>query len=147
MKTTKKNFYIKVLTNFTLAKFISASITITMVAGIKYAITGNIIIDNSNFFTNIGVGLLGYTINTGFVGLFSDYLGIKGLNFNLKELLFGLEKIQLADTSPPKVSDKLKVKLYLAMDSGEQSNTRPLDKGKGVESTLPSPAGGRGFSG
>lgn len=33
------------------------------------------------------------------------------------------------------------------MNSEEQANPRPLDKGKGVEYTVPSPAGGRGFSG
>lgn len=118
MKTTTKNkFYIKVLANFTLAKLISALITIPILAAIKYAITGNIYIDPSYLFTNIGVGLLGFTINTGFIGLLSEYLGIKGLNLSLKELTFGLEKIQLGDTTPPKVSDKLKVKLYMAMDS------------------------------
>jgi len=147
MKTTKNKLYIKVLTNFTVAKFISALLTISLLAVIKYAITGNIYIDPSYLLTNIGVGLLGFTINTGFIGLLSEYLGIKGLNLSLKELIFGLEKIQLADTTPPKVSDILKVKQYLAMNSDEQSNSRLLDKGKGIESTEPSPAGGRGFSG
>lgn len=147
MKTKNNKFYIKVLANFTVAKLISALITIPILASFKYAITGNIYIDPSYLFTNIGVGLLGFTINTGFIGLLSEYLGIKGLNFSLKEFAFGLEKIQLAGTTPPKVSDKLKVKLYMPMDSGEQSNSRPLDQGKGVESTVPSPAGGRGFSG
>lgn len=147
MNTRKNKFYIKVLTNFTVAKFISALITISLLAVIKYAITGNIYIDPSYLLTNIGVGLLGFTINTGFKALLSEYFGINGLNLSLKEFIFGLEKIQLADTTPPKVSDKLKVKQYLAMNSDEQSNSRPLDKGKGVESTEPSPAGGRGFSG
>jgi hypothetical protein len=144
MKTKKKKIYIKVLENFTLAKCISALITIPMLAGIRYAITGNISIDPSNFLTNTGLGLLAFTINTSFIGLLSEYLGIKGLNLNLKELFFGLEKIELGDNSPPKVSDKVKFKLYLAMDSDEQSNPRPLDKGKEVESTQPYSAGGRG---
>ena len=142
----KKNI-LKILANFTVAKFISALITITMLAAIKYAITGNIHIDSSNLFTNIGAGLLAFTIKTGFTGLLSEYLGLKGLNLNLKELIFGFEKIQVGDNSPPKVSDKLNIKVYLAMNPDEQSNPRPLDKGKGVESTESLPTGGRGFSG
>jgi len=144
MKTTK-NLYIKVLANFTLAKFISALITITMLAAIKYAITGDFYIEYCHFFTNIGVGLLGFTINTGFVGLLSEYLGIKGLNLNLKELMFGFEKLEIGGSSLTKGSDKLKVKVSFTMDStGEQSNTKPLDKGKGVYTE---PIGARGFSG
>lgn len=144
---TKKNFYTKVFTNFTIAKFISALITITMLAVIKYAVCGNIYIDSCHLFTNIGVGLLGFTINTGFSGLLSEYLGLKGLNLNLKELVFGFEKIQVGVTSPPKVSDKLKVKVYLTMDSDEQSSTTSLDKGKDMGYTQPFPAQAKGFSG
>lgn len=143
---TKQKFFIKVLANFTVAKFISALITISMLAATKYAITGNIYIDPCKLFTNIAVGLLGFTINTGFIGLLSEYLGIKGLNLNLKELFFGFDKIQLGDASPPKVSDKFKVKLYSSMDLDEQPNSRPLDKGKGVESTESYSTRGRGFS-
>jgi hypothetical protein len=141
----KNKLYIKVLANFTLAKFISALITITMLAAIKYAITGNFYIEYCNFFTNIAVGLLGYTINTGFSGLLSEYLGLKGLNLNLKELMFGFEKLEIGGPCLPKGSDKLKLKFTLTMDSGgDESNTKPLDKGKGVYTE---PIGARGFSG
>jgi hypothetical protein len=81
---------------------------------------------------------LGFTINTGFIGLLSDFLGINGINFNLKDLIFGFQTIQVDNTSTPKGVDKFKVKLYLAMESGEFSNTnKPLDKGKGIETTSP----------
>jgi len=143
MKTKIKNKILKILVNFTLAKFMSALITITMLAAIKYAVTGSFYIEYCKFFTNIGVGLLSFTINTGLIGLLSEYLGINGINFNLKELIFGFEKIQVGGTSSPKASDKLKVKVYLAMDSEEQSNpNKPLDKGKGVESGESSFTGG-----
>jgi hypothetical protein len=135
------------LTNVTLAKFISALLTITVLAGIKYVITGNIHIDPSNFFTNIGVGLLAFTIKTVFTDLLSEYLDLKGINFNLKELMFGFKKIQVGDHTPPKVSDKLNIKVYLPMNSDEQSNAGSLDKGKGVESTQSLSAGARAFSG
>lgn len=130
---TKNKIYMKVLANFTIAKFISALITITMLAAIKYSITGSFYIEYSNFPANVAVGLLGFTINTGFVGIFSDYLGLKGLNLNLKELMFGFEKLEIGGPSLPQGSDKLKVKISYAMDSqGEPSNTKSLDKGKGV---------------
>jgi hypothetical protein len=133
-----KNVWQKFLANFTLAKFLSALITITILATIKYAISGNLYIDYCNFWTNIGVGLLGFTINTGFMGLLSDFLGINGINFNLKDLIFGFETIQMGETSIPKGFDKPKIKLCLAMESGESSNcNEPLDKGKGIESTSP----------
>ncbi|AGN74486.1 hypothetical protein (mitochondrion) [Glarea lozoyensis 74030] len=135
------------LTNITLAKLISALFTITVLAAIKYAITGNIHIDPSHFFTNIGVGLLAFTIKTIFTGLLSEYMDLKGINLNLKELMFGYEKIQVGDHTPPKVSDKLNIKVYLPMNSDEQSNAGSQDKGKGVEYTQSLSAGARAFSG
>lgn len=131
------NVFKKVLANFTLAKFLSALITITLLAAIKYIVTGNFYLDYSNFLTNIGVGLLSFTINTGFFSLLSEYLGINGINFNLKELIFGFETIQIGDTYSSNGSDKLKTKVYLAMESNEESNPNiPLDKGKGVQTTV-----------
>ena len=133
----------KALQNFTLAKLISALLTITILATVKYAISGNLYIDYCNFWTNIGVGLLSFTVNTGFIGLLSEYLGINGLNINLKEIIFGFETMQIGDTSSPKVTDKLKVKVYLAMESDEESNSnQKLDKGKGPETTVPSSSTG-----
>lgn len=143
----KNSVLINVLANFTLAKFLSALITITLLATIKYIVTGNFYIDYSNFFTNIGVGLLSFTINTGFFGLLSEYLGINGINFNLKELIFGFETIQMGDAYSSNGSDKLKTKVYLAMESNEEPNPNiPLDKGKGVQTTLPSSTEDRNFS-
>jgi NADH-ubiquinone oxidoreductase chain 3 len=48
-----------ILINFTLAKFAAALLTITMVALIKYSISGNFHINYSDFWNNIGIGLLG----------------------------------------------------------------------------------------
>ena len=137
----------KYLANITLAKFISTLLTITVLAAFKYAITGNIHIDPSHFFTNIGVGLLAFTIKTLFNGLLSEYLDLKGINLNLKELMFGYEKIQVGGHTPPKVSDKDNIKVYLPMNSDEQSNAGSQDKGKGVEYTQSPSAGARAFSG
>jgi hypothetical protein len=129
-------FFLGLLANFTLAKFLSAFFTITLLAGIKYAISGNFHVEYSNFLTNIGIGLLSFTLNTGFVGLFSDYLGLKGINFNLKEFLFGFNVVGVGKASSfaLKEPDNVKIKVYLAMESNDGvSNTENLDKGKGKE--------------
>ena len=49
----------KILFRFTLAKFTGALFTITIVAMIKYSISGNFHIEYSEFWNNVGVGLLG----------------------------------------------------------------------------------------
>jgi hypothetical protein len=123
-----------------LAKFLSALTTITILAGIKYAISGNLHIEYCNFLTNIGIGLLSFTLNTGFFGLLSEYLGIKGINFNFKQFLFGFEAMEVGKSSSytNKGLDNLKLKVYLAMESDEDTiPSKNLDKGKGkeVEST------------
>jgi hypothetical protein len=140
MKTKITKYILKVLVNFTLAKFLSALTTITILAGIKYAISGNLHIEYCNFLTNIGIGLLSFTLNTGFFGLLSEYLGIKGINFNFKQFLFGFEAMEVGKSSSytNKGLDNLKLKVYLAMESDEDTiPSKNLDKGKGkeVEST------------
>jgi hypothetical protein len=137
MKTKIIKFILKVLANFTLAKFISALITITALAGIKYAISGNLHVEYCNFLTNIGIGLLSFTLNTGFLGLLSEYLGLKGINFNLKQFIFGFDAIEVGKSSsfPLKEPDNVKIKVYLAMESNDDvsNSSGNLDKGKGKE--------------
>lgn len=141
MINKKKIFLLTIMSKFTLARFISSLITIIIMTGIKFCITGNFYIEHSDFYTNIVVGLVSFTIGTASLGFLSEYLGIKGIDFNLKELMFGFEKIQVGATSPPYVSDKLKIKVYTSMNSDEQSNSNnSLDKGKGVAPTQPLPS-------
>jgi hypothetical protein len=62
-----KKFYInniviqlnKILFSFTLARFTGALFTITIVAMIKYSISGNFRLEYCEFWNNVGVGLLG----------------------------------------------------------------------------------------
>jgi len=137
MKSKIMKFILKILANFTLAKFISALITITALAGIKYAISGNLHIEYCNFLTNIGIGLLSFTLNTGFLGLLSEYLGLKGINFNLKQFIFGLYVVEVGKPSSflLKGPDNVKIKGYLAMESNDDvsNSSDNLDKGKGKE--------------
>lgn len=122
------------LKNYTLAKFIGAILTSVLVASFKYYISGNLHIEYTEFLQNIGLGLLGWTLNTGLVALFTDYLGIKGFNFNLNQIIFGLNTINVGNEPSPK---DFKPKLYNAMDTDSDSGTnKPLDKGKGVDREL-----------
>ncbi len=121
----------KILFNFTIAKFIGAVVTVTIVAMIKYSISGNFYIEYCEFWSNVGVGLLGWTINSAVIGWLTEYLGIKGINFNFKQFLYGYDTITLGDNSSSK---ELKVKLYNAMESDKELNSgKGLDKGKGID--------------
>lgn len=123
---------LKILGYFTLAKFLSALITIITLAVIKYAISGNLHVECCNLLTNIGIGLLSFTLNTGFFGFLSEYLDLKGINFNLKQFIFGFDVLEAGKPSfLLKEPDNVKIKVYLAMESNESNSSGNLDKGKG----------------
>ncbi len=154
IQTTKKIIN-NILVNFTLAKLGGALVTITIVALIKYLISGDLHINYCEFWNNLGIGLLGWTINTTTIGLLSEYLGLKGINFNLKGLLYGYNTMGAGDGF---TSENFKAKLYNAMESNDEldsryenkgksidkgynedsgeSVTKPLDKGKGIDRTV-----------
>jgi len=109
---------------FTLAKFCGAMFTIIILAAVRYSISGNCHIEFAHFWTNVTTGLLGWTLNTGFRSLFTEYLGINGININLKQILFGFDTMKIGDG--PSVEDA-KPKLYNAM------NSEGSDTGKGLQ--------------
>ena len=119
---------------FTLAKFCGAILTVTILASIKYIISGSFHIEYCDFFNNIAIGLLGWTLNTGIIGWLREYLGIKGINFNLKHLLFGMDTMDLGGKSS---IEDTKSKLYNAMDVDPDSDSsQKPDKGKGIDRNL-----------
>jgi len=130
--------FIRTYTNsYTLAKFFGAIITSVLVASFKYYLSGNFHIEYSEIFQNMGLGLLGWTINTGIVAWLTDYLDIKGFNFSIRQIIYGLDYINTGDE--PK---DFKPKLYNAMDSDSDSGPSiPLDKGKGVDREMYPPFG------
>jgi len=66
----------------------------------------------------------------------TEYLGIKGVNFNLNQILFGMDTMNLGDKSSPSVKE-FKPKLYNAMDVDSEPESGPKpDKGKGVDKEL-----------
>jgi hypothetical protein len=127
---TTKNIINTILVNFTLAKFGAALFTITIVALIKYMISGNLHIDYCEFWNNVEIGLLGWTLNTATISWLSEYFSIKGINFNLKQFIYGYNIIGGGDDS----SSNFKIKLYNAMESEDGSDpSKQIDKGKGID--------------
>jgi len=130
IQTTKKTIN-TILVNFTLAKFTGALVTIIMVALIKYLITGNLHIEYCEFWNNVAIGLFGWTINTATISLLSEYFGIKGINFNLKQFLYGYDTMGAGNDY---TSKDFKAKLYNAMESDDGSDpSKQLDKGKSID--------------
>jgi hypothetical protein len=130
IQTTKKTIN-TMLVNFTLAKFTGALVTIILVALIKYLITGNLHIEYCEFWNNVAIGLFGWTINTATISLLSEYFGIKGINFNLKQFLYGYDTMGAGNDY---TSKDFKAKLYNAMESDDGSDpSKQLDKGKGID--------------
>jgi hypothetical protein len=79
----------------------------------------------------VAIGLFGWTINTATIALFSEYLGIKGINFNLKQFLYGFDTMGAGDNY---TSKDFKAKLYNAMESADGSDpSKQMDKGKGID--------------
>lgn len=122
------NFFI---THFTLAKFLGGLFTALVVAALKYYISGGFHVENSEFTANVGIALLGWTLNTGIVGILTDYLGVKEINFNLKQFIYGFDTMK---TGQDYKIENFKLKLYNAMDSLDESNiSKGLDKGKELD--------------
>lgn len=119
------------LNNFTLAKLLGGLFTAFAVALLKYCISGSLQIDYCEFWNNLGVAFLGWTINTGIISWLTEHLGIKGINFNLNQFIYGFDTMKAGQVY---YGEDFKPKLYHAMGSdGESNPNRGLDKGKGVD--------------
>jgi len=88
----------------------------------------------------MGLELLLLLINTGIISLLVDFLGIRGINFNLRQLLFGFDTMKATTTSSSETIEE-NIKKFLdminiVMESDEdidKGESRQLDKGKGVD--------------
>ena len=118
------------LSTITLAKFVSAFVTIVIISGVKFGISGEFHLEYGYFFSNVAIGLLAWIVNLNLISLLTDWLNLNGINFNLKELLFGFH---VTENSKLDIK-KFKIKRYNAMESDEESGSgKRLDKGKGVD--------------
>lgn len=130
LQTTKKTIN-TLLVNFTLAKFTGALVTIILVALIKYLISGDLHIEYCEFWNNVAIGLFGWTLNTATISWLSEYFGVKGINFNLNQFLYGYNTMGADDDYSSK---DFKAKLYNAMESADESDpSKQIDKGKGID--------------
>jgi len=129
----KKNIHFGLnlfITHFTLAKFLGALLTALIVAALKYYISGSLQIEWDEFWNNVGVAIFGWTFNTGIIVWLTNYLGIKSINFNLKQFIYGFDTVNIGQGSSV---ENFKPKLYNAMDSEDYNIDKVLDKGKGIE--------------
>lgn len=141
-KTQKENLKGKsFLKTFTLNKFIAALFTITTIASVKYGFSGNLTFYLSDFTNNVGIGLLGWTVNTAILGWLTDNLGLKG-NINLHELWYGIDKAKLGDRYY--ILEDIKPQAN-AMNSGEGSSSGPNYNSGGIPHN-PSRSSGSGIS-
>lgn len=116
--------------HFTLAKILGGLSTALFVATLKYYISGGFHIEYSEFWTNLGLAMVGWTLNTGLIALLTEYLGTKDINFNLKQFIYGFKTM---NSGPDHLVEKFKPKLYNAMDLSDNSNVnKGLDKNKDV---------------
>jgi len=117
--------------HFTFAKLLGGLFTALIVATLKYYISGGFHIEYSEWGSNVGIAFFAWTLNTSIIALLTDYLEIKGLNFNLRQFIYGLDTMKIGQEYSV---EKFKPKLYNAMDSLDDSNTsKGLDKGKGID--------------
>jgi hypothetical protein len=125
--------------SFTIAKFISAFISVMVMAIIRYYFFGNFHLDPNDIINNIGIGTLGWIVNQISLAWLTDILGSKGINFNVNQILFGLHVIE-GDNSPSDVKD-FKPKLYNAMDSDNMETDSVMETDKAMESDNDSNSG------
>jgi hypothetical protein len=131
MKNNIKLGFNLFIAHFTLAKLLGGLCTALVVATLKFYISGGFHIENSEWGSNVGIAFFAWTLNTSIIALLTDYLGIKGLNFNLKQFIYGFDTMKIGQGYPV---EKFKPKLYNAMDSLDESNpSKGLDKGKGLD--------------
>lgn len=120
-----------ILRYFTLSKLLGGLFTALVLASLKYYISGSFHIEYCEFWNNVFIAIIGWTINVGIIPLITEFLEVKGINFNLEQLLYGFYTMKIGKEY---TVQNLKPKLYNAMDSSEVSNSNnELDKGKGVE--------------
>lgn len=116
---------------FTLSKLLGGLFTALILASLKYYLSGSFHIDYCEFWNNLFIAITGWTLNIGIMPLIRDFLELKGINFNLEQLIYGFNTMK---TGKEYTVQDFKPKLYNAMDSSEMSNSNNgLDKGKGVD--------------
>ena len=99
-------------------------------ASLKYAISGCLSVNWENFNLNFSLAFIGGMFRFIVKDLFFEYLSIKGVNYNIDQLLFGLNKHRMGSDHD---LGEFKPRLYNSMDIDDEASLgKSLDKGKGV---------------
>lgn len=103
-------------------------------ASLKYAISGCLSINWEDFNLNFSLAFIGGIFRSLVNELLFEYLNLKGVNYNIDQLLFGLNKQKMGSGND---LGEFKPRLYNPMDiDDEPSLGQSLDKGKGVSQDL-----------
>jgi len=103
---------------------------VLILASLKYVISGGFSIGWDEFGLNFILGLFSGLTRILVIEYLREYLDVKGINYNVYQLLYGLNKQKLGHTGD---LGHFKPKLYNCMDSqSESGKDNYLDKGKGI---------------
>jgi len=128
-----KTFYktlIKSIMRITLDKLLALLFGAIFLASLKYAISGCLSVSWEDFNLNFSLAFIGAVFRFIVKELLFEHLSIKGVNYNIDQLLFGLNKHKMG---PDLDLGEFKPRLYNSMDIDEEPGLdKSLDKGKGV---------------
>lgn len=120
-----------ILRYFTLSKLLGGLFTALVLASLKYYISGSFHIEYCEFWKNLIIAIISWTINIGVMPIITDFLEVKGINFNFEQLIYGIDTMK---TGKEYAVQNFKPKLYNAMDYSDMSDSNNgLNKGKGVD--------------
>lgn len=121
---------LKSIVLITLDKLFGLLLGAIFLASLKYAISGCLSVNWLDFNLNFSLAFIGAIFRLIVKELLYEYLSIKGINYNIDQLLFGLNKHRMGSDHD---LGEFKPRLYNSMDiDDEPSLGKSLDKGKGV---------------
>jgi hypothetical protein len=141
-------FFVKRVLNgimlITLDKVFALFLGAIFLASLKYAISGCLSINWEDFKLNFSLAFIGGIFRSLINELLFEYLNIKGINYNIDQLLFGLNKQKMGSGHD---LGEFKPRLYNPMDiDDEPGSGQSLDKGKGVSQDSSGMSGSANFS-
>ena len=126
--------FVKIVLNsillITLDKIFGLLLAAMFLASLKYAISGCLSVNWEDFKLNFSLAFFGGLFRSLVKELFFDYFNLKGINYNIDQIFFGLNKHKMGSDHD---LSEFKPRLYNSMDIDDESSfNKPLDKGKGV---------------
>ena len=114
----------------TLDKIFGLFLAAIFLASLKYAISGCLWVNWEDFNLNFSLAFFGGLFRSIVKELSFEYLNLKGINYNIHQIFFGLNKHRIGSDHD---LGEFKPRLYNPMDIDEEPSLgKSLDKGKGV---------------